>query len=263
VWLDADAVQLAQVFSNLLHNACKFTPPRGRVVLTVERQAADGVTVRFVDNGIGIASEMLPKVFEIFTQGDQSLERSQGGLGIGLTLVKRLVELHGGSITASSDGPGLGSRFVVRLPAGVEASADAPSNAPNGDARPVSSRRILVVDDNRDSARSLAMLLEITGNQTQTAHDGIEALSVAERFRPNVVLLDIGLPKMSGYEVCRALRESAWGKEAIIIALTGWGQDEFRTQSKEAGFDGHLVKPVELAVLTALIADLERAPVVP
>ncbi|MEX2315850.1 MAG: ATP-binding protein [Pirellulales bacterium] len=256
VQLHADPVRLAQVFSNLLHNACKFTRPHGRVMLSAEPQDGD-VAIRFVDNGVGIAGDMLPTIFDIFAQADQSLERSQGGLGIGLTLVKRLVELHGGSITASSDGPGQGSKFVVRLPINMEAVADsAPS--PATVARPPAARRILVVDDNRDSARSLALLLSITGHEMHTAYDGVEALEAAERFRPEVVLLDIGLPKMNGYDACRAMRECAWGKEITIIALTGWGQDDFRNKSKQAGFDGHLVKPVEFAVLTALLADLER-----
>jgi two-component system CheB/CheR fusion protein len=256
ILLHADAVRLAQVFGNLLHNACKFTKPNGRVLIVVQCIEND-VAVQFVDNGVGIAPEMLLRIFDMFTQADRSLERSHGGLGIGLTLVKRLVELHGGSITAASDGTGCGSKFVVRLPNSVEAPQNdrpAPSTAEPF----LAARRILVVDDNADSAMTLAMLLELTGNQARTAHDGPAAVEVAASFRPDVVLLDIGLPKMNGYDVCRAIRESPWGKEMTIVALTGWGQDDFRRRSQEAGFDGHLVKPVELKVLTALLADLER-----
>jgi CheY-like chemotaxis protein len=223
--------------------------------LSAEQQDGD-VSIRIVDNGVGITADMLPRIFEMFIQADQSLERSHGGLGIGLTLVKRLVELHGGSITASSDGRGRGSKFVVRLPISTKAPA---AIAPKGGVRSTAPRRILVVDDNRDSARSLGLLLQLNGHQTQTAYDGLEALGAAENFRPEVVLLDIGLPEMNGYDVCRTLRECAWGKEITIIALTGWGHDDFRNKSNEAGFDAHLVKPVELSVLTGLLAELERA----
>jgi PAS domain S-box-containing protein len=256
IYLQADAVRLAQVFGNLLHNACKFTKSNGKVLLIVQRLNSD-VAVQVVDNGVGIAPEMLPKVFDMFVQADHSLERSHGGLGIGLTLVKRLVELHGGSITATSDGPGRGSKFTVRLPV---TSDESPVGQPahNTATAARAARRILVVDDNRDAARSLAMLLELCGAATRLAHDGAEAVQAAESFRPDVVLLDIGLPNMNGYEVCRAIRETTWGKHMTIVALTGWGQDDFRKRSSEAGFDGHLVKPVELKVLTALLDDLAR-----
>jgi PAS domain S-box-containing protein len=256
IYLNADSVRLAQVFGNLLHNACKFTPPNGRVLLGVQRFKSE-VAVHFVDNGVGIAPEMLPKIFDIFTQADQSLERTHSGLGIGLTLVKRLVDLHGGSITASSDGPGRGSKFVVRLPLSVDAPTV--SEPPPIHAKPASlARRILVVDDNKDSARSLAMLLETLGHKTRTAYDGVEAFNEADSFRPDVVLLDLGLPKINGYDTCRQIRQQDWGKDMTIIALTGWGKSEDRLKSQETGFDAHLVKPVELNVLRALLAKLER-----
>ncbi len=264
--LDGDPVRLAQVFSNLLHNACKFTPPRGRIVVSAEKRDGE-VSIRVADDGIGIPPDVLSTIFEMFAQADSTLERAQDGLGIGLTLVKRLVELHGGSIVANSGGPGRGSEFVVRLPIGVEDMEKKYEDIEKklvdgkeavGAARPASSRRVLVVDDNRDSARSLAMLLKLSGNETQTAYDALEALETAAGFRPHVVLLDIGMPNMNGYDACRAMRASDWGKEATIVAVTGWGQEDFRSRSRESGFDGHLVKPVDLGALTGLLAEMER-----
>jgi PAS domain S-box-containing protein len=259
LFVQADPVRLSQVLGNLLNNACKFTSQGGHIWLTVARREGD-VAVALKDNGVGIAPQMLPKVFDMFTQLDRSLERSHGGLGIGLTLVKRLVELHGGSITASSQGAGHGSEFIVRLPVLSETFSKIAPGPAAADVFPIG-RRILVVDDNRDSAKSLAKLLTLTGNEAHTAHDGLEAIAIAEKLRPDVVLLDIGLPKMNGYDVCRAIRQMSWGKDIILVALTGWGKDDDRRQSMEAGFDGHLVKPVELGVLMSLLAELERAPV--
>ena len=204
------------------------------------------------DNGAGIPPDKIDSIFDMFMQVDRRSDRTQDGLGIGLTLVKRLVEMHGGSIEARSAGEGKGSEFVVHLPI-----IDKPAVAfsPVSDVTPKSSsqRRILIVDDNRDSADSLAMLFEITGSQTHLAHDGVEAIESIEKYRPEVVLLDIGLPKLDGHEVCRRVREQPWGKDIIIIALTGWGQEDDRRKSEEAGFNGHLVKPVDYDKLLALL----------
>jgi two-component system, chemotaxis family, CheB/CheR fusion protein len=249
----ADPVRLAQVFGNLLSNACKYTRPGGSIWLTVRPQGSE-VAVHIKDTGVGIAPDKLACVFEMFTQLDQSLAWSQGGLGIGLTLVKRLVELHGGTVAAHSEGQGWGSEFVVRLPLPVgtlQTETPAPTVAP----APTPSRRILIVDDNRDAAKSLSMLLRLSGNQTQTAHDGLEAIPAAETFRPDVVLLDIGLPKLNGYDVCRRIREQPWGQAMVLVALTGWGQEEDRRLSKEAGFDHHMVKPAEFAELMKLLSE--------
>jgi PAS domain S-box-containing protein len=258
IYLHADSVRLTQIFGNLLANACKYTQPGGRIWLTAERQGTD-VVVTVKDTGIGIPPDKLADVFEMFSQVQSALERSQGGLGIGLTLVKRLVEMHGGSVEARSDGPGRGSEFMVRLPILVEKpEITVPEPTPEQPA--IAGRRVLVVDDNRDSATSLAMLLDIMGNTTHTAHDGLEAVDAAEQFRPNVVLLDIGLPKLNGYDACRRIREQPWGRNMIMVALTGWGQDEDRRQSKDAGFDHHMIKPVDHADLIRLLAESGRPP---
>jgi two-component system, chemotaxis family, CheB/CheR fusion protein len=253
IFLHADAARLAQVFSNLLNNACKYTNEGGSIRLTAELQDGD-VVVRVKDSGIGIPGDKLAHVFEMFMQVQPPSERSRGGLGIGLTLVKRLVEMHGGSVTASSEGPGQGSEFTVRLPmlAG-KALADQPG-LPTTDERALTPRRILVVDDNTDSARLLAMLLKESGHETATAYDGLAALAVVETFRPDVVLLDVSLPKLDGHEVARRIRQQPWGKDMVLVALTGWGQDEDRRRSREAGFDEHMVKPVDEEALTRLLA---------
>ena len=251
VYLDADPVRLAQVLGNLLQNACKFTDPGGHIVLSAKAEGGELVLV-VSDDGIGIAPDQIEGVFEMFSQADKSLERSQGGLGIGLTLTRRVVELHGGTIGARSAGTGAGSSFEVRLPIVID-KPTAPPLPPLTPETPGSRGRILVVDDNRDSAESLAMLLTLRGHHTHTAHDGEEALRVAETVRPDVMLLDIGLPKLNGYDTCRKIRAEAWGRRMVIIALTGWGQDEDRRLSREAGFDGHLVKPVDDRALEALL----------
>ena len=250
VYLHADAVRMAQVFANLLTNACKYTEPGGRIWLTAVRQGRD-VVVNVKDTGVGIPPDKLGSVFEIFAQIDRSLERSQGGLGIGLSLVKRLVEMHGGSVEAYSAGLGRGSEFVVRLPTLIE---KATGKAPTAEQTPTTAHRILIVDDNRDAATSLAMLLRLTGNETQTAYDGLEAVEAAAVFRPDVMLLDISLPKLNGYDACRRIRQQPWGKNMVLVALTGWGQEEDRRQSKDAGFDEHMVKPLDLAALMKLLA---------
>jgi len=252
LYLDADPARLAQVVGNLLNNASKFTDSGGRVWLTVEEDGAQ-VVIRVRDTGIGVAAEDLPRLFEMFVQADTSLERSRDGLGIGLTLVKTLVEMHGGTVEAHSEGPGRGSEFTIRLPLASPA-LQAPQAHPSGTAPASVPRRVLIVDDSVDGAESLAMLLELAGHQTWQAHDGIEAVAAAERLRPDVLLLDIGLPRMNGYEACRQIRQEPWGRELFIVALTGWGQEDDRLQSREAGFDAHMVKPVDHDQLLELLA---------
>jgi len=255
--VDADHTRLAQVFSNLLNNAAKYSDRGGHISLAVERQGSD-VVVSVKDTGIGIAADQLPRIFEMFTQVDHSLEKSQGGLGIGLTLVKRLVEMHGGRVEAKSDGPGNGSEFIVRLPVVVEASI--PQESGGEEEKPAKlSLRILIVDDNRDGADSLGMMLRIMGNETRTAYDGQEGVDVAGEFRPEVVLFDIGMPKLNGYEACRRIREQPWGKRIVLIAVTGWGQDDDRLRSHEAGFDHHMIKPVDPKTLMTMLTGIQVA----
>lgn len=253
--LQADCVRLCQIFGNLLTNACKYTEAGGKIELeVVEEEAAVAVSVK--DNGMGIPPEMIDGIFEPFAQVDRSLERSQGGLGIGLTLVKRLVELHGGEVGAASGGRGRGSVFTVRLPRPPELRNTRPPPLPVEARSAPSPRRVLVVDDNVDSARSLAMLLEMSGHAVATANDGPEAVRRAGEFQPELILLDIGMPGMSGYEVCRAIRQSPGGTRPKIFALTGWGMEEDRRKSSAAGFDGHLVKPVAPAILLEMVGSL-------
>jgi len=253
--VEADMTRLAQVFMNLLNNAAKYSDRGGQIQLHVERQGSDAVvTVR--DTGIGIATEQLSRIFEMFTQIDASLEKSQGGLGIGLTLARRLVDLHGGSIHAHSDGLGKGSEFSVRLPLVNEGSA---VQAPEVDDAPAAMKallRILIVDDNRDAADSLSEMLKMMGNDTRTAYDGQQGVDLAGEYQPDVILLDIGMPILNGYEACRLIREQAKGKGVVLIALTAWGQDEDRRRSHEAGFDHHMVKPVDPQALMSMIAVL-------
>ena len=257
--LDADVVRLTQVFANLLNNAAKYTPRNGSISIKAE-QRGDAVIVRVIDNGIGIPPEMLPRVFDMFMQVDKSLERAQGGLGIGLSLVKRLVEMHGGLVEAHSKGPGMGSEFVVRLPAAKIAAADEHASLGEHDTPDTSlGRRILVVDDNVDAAMSLAVLLGLMGHETRTAHDGLEAMAVADQFKPDVALLDIGMPKLNGYETARRMRQETWGRQMLLVALTGWGQETDRARSDDAGFNSHLVKPVDIAEIQRVLAR-KRAP---
>ncbi|WP_254508254.1 hybrid sensor histidine kinase/response regulator [Anatilimnocola floriformis] len=254
IHVHADSARLVQVLGNLLTNACKYTEPGGRIAISVRRGDGD-VLIRVRDNGIGIPPELMPRAFEMFSQLDRTLDRAQGGLGIGLTLVKRLVEMHEGTVTAHSEGTNQGTEFTVRLPA----LAAGPQPRPPVDTELTTKkgrRKILVVDDNRDSAITLAMLLKITGNELQTAHDGQEAVTKAEQFQPEIILLDIGMPIMDGYQACRAIRTQPWGQRIKIVALTGWGQESDRRQTREAGFDAHLVKPVEHALLVKTIDDL-------
>jgi PAS domain S-box-containing protein len=251
IYVKADPARLTQVFSNILHNACKYTEPGGRIAITAQL-AGDEAIVQIKDTGFGIPSSKLTSIFEMFTQVDRTLERSQGGLGIGLSLVKRLVEMHGGSVEAFSDGPGHGSEFVIRLPVSNESPAVETVQA--GVEPEMPSRRILIVDDNTDSATSLAMLLQASRQEAYTVHDGLEAVAAAERLQPDVILLDIGLPKLNGYEVCRRVRQQSWAKKIMIVAVTGWGQIEDQHKSKEAGFDAHMVKPADFAALMQLFS---------
>jgi signal transduction histidine kinase/ActR/RegA family two-component response regulator len=255
ILLDADATRLAQVVSNLLNNAARYSEPGSRIRVDVERVGRDAL-VRVRDNGVGMRPDMLEQVFEPFFQIDRSLDRSQGGLGIGLTLVKRIVEFHGGTVEARSEGLGKGCEFIVRLP--VAESALAPSAGMpevEGEVGMVPRSRILVVDDLRDSADSLAMMLRAKGHDVRTAYDGYEAVEIALDYRPDVVLLDIGMPRLNGFDAARMIREQSVGDSPMLIAVTGWGHDENRLRTKEAGFDHHLVKPVEPAVLTRLLAE--------
>lgn len=245
LWVNADPTRLSQVFANLLNNAAKFTDRSGQIWVTVDRRNGE-VCVSVRDNGIGIPSQSLPDIFDMFIQADPSLERSHGGLGIGLSLVKGLVEMHEGGVEAKSDGTGLGSEFIVRLPLLISDIDEAKEMQEQVEHK---RRRILVVDDNRDSAASMATMLELMDNETATAHDGLEALGAAASFRPDVILLDIGMPKLNGYDVARKIREHDWGRDMVLVALTGWGQEEDRRRSQEAGINFHLVKPVELSVL--------------
>ncbi len=271
VSLEGDLTRLTQAIGNVLANAAKYTDNGGRITLAARRDGA-WVEIRVHDSGIGIPPDQLPRIFELFTQVERADERGRGGLGIGLALVRRLVELHGGSVSAASEGPGRGSEFTVRLPRrpGPARSATRPRAAPaNGSAAgegaagtgatPVC-RRILIVDDNRDALESLAALMEMAGHRVRTAPDGELALAVARDFRPDIILLDLGLPKVDGYEVARRIRGEPWGKEVVLVALTGWGQETDRRRTRETGFDSHLVKPIDLEVLTKLVHGLPSAP---
>jgi signal transduction histidine kinase/ActR/RegA family two-component response regulator len=256
IYLQGDLVRLAQVFLNLLNNAAKYTEREGRIWLSAMLQG-ENVVVRVKDTGIGIPPKQLSRLFDIFFQVDRTLERSQGGLGIGLSLVKRLVELHGGTVEAHSEGFGKGSEFIVRLPVIVErVNLPQPEEPSSASDIKSASRRIVVVDDNRDSADALAMLLQVYGYETDTAYDGVQGVEAAERLRPDAVLLDIGMPRLNGYDACRCIREKPWGKSLVLIAMTGWGQEEDRRRTIEAGFDAHIVKPVEPTDLIKLIASL-------
>ena len=274
-----DATRLSQVIANVLGNAAKYTDEGGQISLTAKVRGTD-VEIRIRDNGIGIRQELLPHVFELFTQLDRTDGRTQGGLGIGLALVQRLVQMHGGEVSAASEGPGKGSEFVIRLPLlrreaePVEAQPErtAEAMAPSGSemASAVAplvtasaarlARRILIADDNNDALESLATLLQLSGHEVYTATNGGTALQSAERHQPEVVLLDIGMPLLDGYEVAKRIRAQPWGQRITLVALTGWGQDSDRRRSREAGFDSHLVKPLDLETLTDLLARLPSVP---
>lgn len=252
LYLEADPSRLAQVVSNLLHNAAKFSPRAGRIWLTLEQQG-DQAVIRVKDEGAGIRPDLLPHIFDLFVQDDRTLERSQGGLGIGLTVVSRLVEMHGGTISATSGGLGLGAEFTITLP-GLCAAPREAGSAPQEKAAGVS-RRVLVVDDNVDSASMLGLLLKNSGHQVRLAHSGPAAITAAEDFLPELILLDIGLPGMNGYEVARRLRQQPRFNGTVLAALTGYGQETDRQRSEQAGFDLHYVKPLAPKTLEALVAD--------
>jgi signal transduction histidine kinase/CheY-like chemotaxis protein len=257
--VEGDAVRLGQVVSNLLNNAAKYTEEGGQIRLTLACED-DQAVVRVRDTGMGIPPEMLSSIFDLFTQADRSLDRSQGGLGIGLTLARRLVEMHGGGVEAHSTGPGRGSEFVVRLPllkdedGGSRIEENGGALDPRSSILDPPSRRVLVVDDNRDAAQSLALLLGVAGHQTRICHDGPSCLEAAAEFRPEAVLLDIGLPGMDGYEVARRLRSHPATDRALLVALTGYGQADDLRRAREAGFNHHFVKPADLDALAALLA---------
>lgn len=241
--VNGDATRLTQVFANLLHNASKFTEKGGQIQLKAQRIGSD-VEISIRDSGEGIPQEMLGAIFEMFSQADRSLERRHGGLGIGLTMAKRLVEMHGGSVVGKSDGLGSGSEFTVRLPLATTLG-DHETVEVSGKWPAIATRRILIADDNPDSLESLALVLQLKGNEVRTAADGVTAVQEAQSFNPDVVLLDIGMPHMNGYDACRRIRESEWGRGMLLIALTGWGQQEDRDRSRAAGFDYHFVKPID------------------
>jgi PAS domain S-box-containing protein len=252
--VDADLTRLSQVIANLLNNAAKYTPEGGDIEVSVERDGPHAA-IAVQDSGVGIPREMIPRVFDMFAQVDRSLERAQGGLGIGLALVKQLVEMHGGSVAAQSDGAGHGSRFVVRMPLVLAGDVDA-AHERDGATRAGhgAGMHVLVADDNVDSADSLAQMLRLLGYRTSTAHDGIEAFRIAQAERPRAALLDIGMPRLSGIDVARRIRAEPWGSAVLLIALSGWGQDDDRHRSLAAGFDRHFVKPVEVDALTQLLS---------
>ncbi|MGE4239507.1 hybrid sensor histidine kinase/response regulator [Ramlibacter sp.] len=262
--LDADPTRLAQCVGNLLNNAAKYTPPGGHIVLRVARESAGWAAIEVRDNGVGIPKALQEQVFAMFAQVDRTLDRSQGGLGIGLSLVRNLVEMHGGTVTADSEGTGHGSTFTIRLPCHPATQGEPPvpaEAASSGDAGGDRGRRVLVVDDNVDAAETLATMLEMLGHQVRTVHHGAEAVDAARDFRADTVLLDIGLPGLSGYEVARRMRKDGDVAGAQLIAITGWGSDADRERAREAGFDSHLTKPVAIDALIALLASGARATV--
>jgi signal transduction histidine kinase len=254
--LEGDIVRLTQVVANLLNNAAKYSDPGGEIRVSVERDA-DAVTISVRDRGKGIPPDMLPRVFELFVQLDRDNRWAQGGLGIGLTLAKTLVELHGGTLDARSDGIGRGSEFVVRLPLGNARAASRVTTDASEPAAVLATQRILVVDDNRDAAESLSTLLALLGADVQVAFSGPEALDAVESYRPGVVLLDIGMPGMDGHEVARRIRQLPGIEDVTLIALTGWGQAEDRHRSRSAGFDHHIVKPADIHALQSLLVSLD------
>jgi PAS domain S-box-containing protein len=252
VWLEGDPVRLAQVFSNLLINAAKYTDAGGQIRLRAE-QKGNQVIVAVRDNGIGIGADMLPRLFTLFFQAHSALARSEGGLGVGLSLVRGIVALHGGRVEARSEGANRGSEFIVELPTGTPAPVLAETGPMADDPKPRAGLKILVVDDNRDAADTCATLLELSGYQVQTAYDGQAALELAELFRPHALLLDIGLPDFSGYELAQKVRAAPWGSDTLLIALTGWGQGEDKRRALEAGFAHHLTKPVAPETVESLL----------
>jgi len=256
-WVLGDAIRLEEVIVNLLSNAAKYTPERGDIWLSIEEKGEE-VVIRVKDSGVGIAPDLLPQIFDLFTQAQRTLDRSQGGLGIGLTVVRKVIEMHGGTTEAHSSGLGRGSEFIVRLPA---VRSPAQVKIPGAKrAQPGQTWRVLIVDDNADSADSIAAILETSGHEVEVAYSAQKALEMAVEHQPDIVLLDIGLPDMDGYEVAKHLRQTPELKEMRLIAITGYGQESDRQRSREAGFDEHLVKPVEWQKLEELLASLMKRP---
>jgi CheY-like chemotaxis protein len=255
VWVEGDLIRLSQVIANLLTNAAKYTDSAGRISVKLEREGEEAV-LRVRDTGVGIPPDLQPRIFDLFVQGDRSLARSQGGLGIGLTLVKRLVEMHGGTVAVASAGTGQGSEFTVRLAALAEENLFDEHRAPGAPVpmRSALRKRVLVVDDNVDAAESIAMILRVSGYDVRCVYDGRSVLQAAKNYRPDVIVLDIGLPGLSGYDVARQLREETDFRRTPLVAVTGYGQDEDRLRSQEAGFDYHLTKPVDPEALQAFVA---------
>jgi len=257
IFLDADATRLEQVIGNLLANACKYGGAACHIQLSAEPSAnGNEVLIRVEDDGAGIEPDLLPRLFDLFVQSSRTIDRAHGGLGIGLTIVRRLVELHGGTVSAHSAGLGHGSEFIVRLPVLKDHASPAPETKP-AEEMPARSLRLLIVDDNRDAAESMAMLQEISGHSTRVAHNGESAISIAAHFKPDVVLLDIGLPGMDGFEVARRLRSSPVGQDAFLIALTGYGSEQDKQRTREAGFDRHLVKPADQKMLRLWFSEVQ------
>ena len=251
VWIVADFTRMAQAFANLLNNAAKYTEGGGQIRVSMEVEGALA-NVIVADTGLGIQSDLLPSIFDMFTQLQAHRDRAQGGLGIGLTLARRLVEMHGGTIEAESEGAGFGSRFIVQLPITPDAHAEDDVRGRESTSAPVACR-VMIAEDNPDAAEMMRLMLEFKGHNVQVAADGMEAIALAERFAPQIAFVDIGMPRMDGYEAARGIRERL-GARVVLVALTGWGQDEDKRRSREAGFDHHLTKPPEPEVLERLIA---------
>jgi CheY-like chemotaxis protein len=253
-----DHLRMAQVLANLLNNAAKYSEASGTIRLVV---AIDAGVLRMSvrDSGVGIPPEMIGRVFDLFAQSDRSVGRAHGGLGIGLTLARSLVELHGGRIEARSEGPGKGSEFVVTLPLVAPPEARA-AERPAARHEAASGRRVLVADDNQDAAATLALALQSLGHIVETASDGLEAIELAQRFKPSVMFLDLGMPGLTGFDVARRVRAGSWAEVPALIAVTGWGQADDKQRSREAGFDMHLVKPIDLATLETVLTTLDRSP---
>jgi CheY-like chemotaxis protein/anti-sigma regulatory factor (Ser/Thr protein kinase) len=257
LWLKGDFARVAQVLANLINNAAKYTDRGGRISVTATREGKE-IVFRVRDTGVGIPKELLSSIFEPFTQIDRTLDRARGGLGLGLTLVRRLVEMHGGRVVAQSEGPGLGSEFTVAFPAATparQAEGEVRDSKWLSPAVPLD-LRVLVVDDNQDVAESTAVLLRMAGCDVHVVYDGDEALRAMPRLRPDAVLLDIGLPKINGYQVAERIRAEPEHRRTLIVAISGYGQEEHRLQSQQSGFDYHIVKPIDPPVLTGLLASL-------